>query len=198
MPETCPPNGTNGFKDDFNDGTIGPAWDTTLYGVTVAEVGGELVFDMNLDPAGTFGKVQTMASYDLTACRAVVRVTGVPDPLGYAALVLYLASDNTSYLEIIESDAELTFKYWLTGNSHVLATIPYDAALHAWWRLRESGGAVYWETSADGKVFTSHATLMPPPFPVTELQLSLTTGAGASMTPPAGGGHFDDLNLPPP
>ena len=36
-----------------------------------------------------------------------------------------------------------------------LKSIPYDAVAHAYWRIRESGGTIYWEVSPDGGFWTT-------------------------------------------
>jgi hypothetical protein len=43
------------------------------------------------------------------------------------------------------------------GIETMFANIPYSPTAHLWWRLRETGGTFYWETSADGQVWRVQA-----------------------------------------
>jgi len=68
---------------------------------------------------------------------------------------------------------------------------PYDPVEHAWVRIREASGTVYWDTSPDGATWTNRRTLATPSWVTTNL-----CSAGFD-TNRANGSHyaeFDNLN----
>jgi hypothetical protein len=70
--------------------------------------------------------------------------------------------------------------------------VPYNANDHRYWRFRESGGQVYWETSSDQAVWNIQAQMVPP-IAIESLRVELWAnlfGAGSPYKV-----HFDNLNL---
>jgi len=81
------------------------------------------------------------------------------------------------------------------------ATLPYDAAEHAWLRVRETAGTLYWETSPDGRDWTArHSDAAPAWVSDNNLQVQLLAHCSPAVT---GGGptgefaEFDDFNITP-
>src|SRR5205814_10629587 len=66
----------------------------------------------------------------------------------------------------------LRLQKWVDMDKTILADLPFDPAEHLYWRLHESAGKVFWETSADGQTFTTKA-MAEAPFPVTAFDLTL-------------------------
>jgi hypothetical protein len=79
----------------------------------------------------------------------------------------------------------------------VIGSVLYDPAQHAWWRIRESGGTLFWETAPDGKAWVVQAQLSALPFAIDVLDVDVMSGTYQSQASP-GQSHFDNLNLPPP
>jgi hypothetical protein len=80
-------------------------------------------------------------------------------------------------------------------------TIPYDPVAHAWLRVREDAGTVFWETSADGREWvTQHSDTAPSWTGENDLQVQLLAHCSPIVT---GGGptgefaEFDDFNITP-
>lgn len=63
--------------------------------------------------------------------------------------------------------------YWndaaLGGGDHQVFEIPYDPVAHRWWRIRESSGTCYWDTSPDGTNWTNQASAATPAIPLNNL-----------------------------
>lgn len=81
------------------------------------------------------------------------------------------------------------------------ATIPYDSTDHAWLRIREDAGTLYWETAADGRDWTiRHTDVSPSWVSDTDLQIQLLAHCSPAVT---GGGptgafaEFDNFNVQP-
>jgi hypothetical protein len=80
-------------------------------------------------------------------------------------------------------------------------SIPYDPAQHAWIRIREDAGTLYWDTSADGREWeTRHSDTAPSWVAENDLQVQLLAHCSPTVT---GGGptgeyaEFDGFNIPP-
>jgi len=72
--------------------------------------------------------------------------------------------------------------------------VTYSAATHAYWRVRQSGTSVYWETSPDGVNYTVQASVVTGniPFPLDAVQLEFNVKAfGAATAAPA---KYSNLN----
>lgn len=62
------------------------------------------------------------------------------------------------------------------GTVTTVGTLTYNATTHAWWRIRESSGTIYWDTAPDGSTWTnrySHSHSMA----VTGLYLNFYSGS---------------------
>ena len=70
----------------------------------------------------------------------------------------------------------------------------YDAAKDVWWRLRESGGTLFFETSADGATWTMKGQTADPPG-LDAVQVTIGAGAYRATSMP-GTAEFRCYNLP--
>lgn len=52
----------------------------------------------------------------------------------------------------------LTFSNEVGSTDANAVSITYDPVAHAWWRIRESGGTIFWETSPDSVTWTNQRT----------------------------------------
>jgi hypothetical protein len=189
-------DGTEAVKDDFDDGTLDPSW--TPYstgGIVITETGGELVIDIQPELlVGHYGEIASPA-HTLAGCQVSIHVTQIP-PDGTSGGVLVLTDGAAGdRLEMSYGNGYIGCIYWIADMPTFIADAPYDPVAHAWWRLRESGGTTYFETSPDGISYQFLASL-PNPFPVTSMRIALFGNAGPGPGP-GGEMHLDRLNLPP-
>jgi hypothetical protein len=129
-----------------------------------------------------------------------VRVTGVPtgSPNAFNQLVVAADPGLATFVEILHYGPQLAFNVWVNNNLTMsVGSVAYDSGQHAWWRLREAAGTLYWELSSDGLSYVVHAELAPPPFPLDAVYVALSAGRAGSSAVPSGSAHYDDLNLPP-
>lgn len=79
------------------------------------------------------------------------------------------------------------------GAVTTLASITYDATAHAWWRIRESAGTTYFDTSPDGSSWTNRwSAASPVAYDSMLAQAGAGTGSGT-----AGNAYVADFNVPP-
>jgi hypothetical protein len=98
----------------------------------------------------------TLAHYQLTCSQFVVKVPNVTKPVTGAQTFIYLQSSKGQANFILEGGG---FQFGpASGNSTDLG--PYDATKDVWWRLRERGGVLSFDTSADGTTWTPHGSAL--------------------------------------
>jgi hypothetical protein len=178
-PPMCPPGSVDELVDDFEDGVIDPLWSVSNEAPTqVNEQGGALTFDLGIAVMTSYSEAHTVSAYNLVDCAVFTHVTAKLDPLGpgYTGYLARLTNIDGIYLETVQVDGVLHFRYRLGGGFiEVGPTIEYEPISHAYWRFREESGTAYWETSPDASAWTirgSHAA----PFDLSSVQISLTAG----------------------
>jgi hypothetical protein len=191
----CPPETLN---DRFEDGELGVAWSRafTDVGCVVDETGGVLT----LTPTATAGsgcQVGTSTAYNLTGKSVLVRVpqmvaTGA-DILAYMRLADFAAGPS-HYVAFFQRGGMLLAQS-RTGGSETDVATPWNATDHRWWRIREAGGMVFWETSPDAASWTIRR-MAASPIALTQIVVDLSVENGVGAASP-GAAHFDDLNAPP-
>jgi hypothetical protein len=135
------------LADDFADGTVGPLWyswaDT---GAATVETGGHMAVQVQAGTADAWAGYSSASIYDLTDSALEAEVSQV----GAVYTVLEARSwDDPRAQLLVENGDTLTAAVYNTGNNGVRNTTPYVADQHRFWRIREAGGTLYWETSAD-------------------------------------------------
>lgn len=179
------------LRDDFEDDATSPLWyrwnDT---GITTSETGGEIVVDI---PAGTgtgWGGYTSRYYYDLT--EGVFDVSVLEAGGRYTNLELR-TPDGLAAQAIVEN-GELLAVVAGTADESVRASIPYDPDVHRYWRFREAGGRLHWETSSDRAAWTRlHDE--PLPFPPGHVR-GIASGGG--QLPAASAIRYGDVNLATP
>lgn len=179
------------LRDDFGDTVTGAQWYSTVgSGVRVVETAGHLAIALGTGTAGVEGRYTSRNAYDLRAssiAATVLRTTGEytaievrdPDRRGGA-----IGVERTTLVALVLDDAIETQR----------AQVAYDPARHRHWRLREAGGTLHWETSAD---LATWSLLHAEPLPMTGTLAHARLVAWGQTT--AGGeAWFDDVNLPAP
>lgn len=117
---------------------------------------------------------------------------------------LLILSDTPGTQLVFEVDAVTNLLLMATHTDFTdpaAAQLPYDPVLHAWLGIREDAGMLLWETSPDGREWTSqHSTTAPAWTADNDLQVQLL----AHCTPLVTGGppsddyaYFDQFNIRP-
>jgi hypothetical protein len=187
-----------GLVDAFN----GPAVDTSLWvewsdpDFTIGISSGVLVIAPPA-PAVTYGygNVTSQNSYDLRGCAMWVEVVAIADPS---------QNGETYFSATVDNDNKASFAIWEDGLYFTLdvgavttdtAHVTYSPTQHRWWRLREAGGTISWETSPDGHSWNNRLQAVSPAF-MDHVKLRLSAGVKAAATSP-GEAQFDNVNLEP-
>ncbi|WP_435246355.1 hypothetical protein [Streptomyces sp. NRRL F-5630] len=148
--------------DNFNDPEIGPAWGDSYGGVV--QTGGRARIPCLPQ---TYAGYQTANAWTLAGSAVYVRL--VTRPAASSATEAYAAFQVKSTVEGVSvgfTYNALTAKLRLFSNTDywddAATELAYSATDHAWLRLRETGGTVFWETAPDGAAWTTRRTLATP------------------------------------
>jgi hypothetical protein len=190
------------LTDDFNAGTVDfGRWPDTYNedpsGPDPDQSGGQARVPC---AAGYFAAFASAAIYTLDSSYAHVRV--YPPVVGGATgsvfcqlLVLSSTVGTQIVFEIDVSSNLLMMAVHVDYTDENPAVVPYNPTEHAWLRIREAGGTLYWETSADGRAWTTQHTEEAPAWvydPDLQAQLLAYRDDGASDY-----AYFDDFNITP-
>jgi len=149
------------LKDGFDDGSINTSLWTGNYGDLI-ESGGRIRIPCTTGYAG----LKSASTYTLTGSQILLRA--YPPVAGgatsAAASILVLSSTGGTDAGFIVDRAQnaigLYSRVGYADGSAVFLT--YSATDHAWLRLRETGGTLFWDTSADGVNWTNRRTASTP------------------------------------
>lgn len=170
------------LTDDFEDGVINPVLWSADPGV--AESGGHLT----ITPSVAAPVIRSIATYDAVASAVVIHIpivtaTGTTGTLATGA---YLRKDANNAVSITKQSSDVYCLKQVAGVTTAVATFAYNASTMAYWRMRESAGLFYWETSSDGVAWTNrfNTTVATNLFPLTSVWLGLYTAySGIESSP---------------
>ena len=194
-----PPTGSwcpvSELSDDFDDGVRGRPWQRGWESAecTRTEEQGQLV--LRVDGSGTtdcgYG---SSTSYDLTGRAVWVEAVQISADAGVYVL-LRLERDPQLGIEMAYGNGQLACGTRTAGVSQLFASMPYQPAVHRWWRLSEQGGTISCETSADGSSWEFRGQTANP-FDVRATDVLLIGGKDGAGSPIVTA-RFDNLNLGP-
>jgi hypothetical protein len=191
----CP---MSSLTDDFNNGMLGDQWLRSWEGQPgmLAEEGGQFVvkYPPNLE---AYAGLTSSYAFDLRGSAAVAEVPGTPASSVPAHVAMTLNGPGDNDIDMFVEEGTLKLGAKTNGNYQDLATMPYSALDHRWWRIRETDNTLYWETSPDGKAWTKRLEKTPPPVPMNVVDLEFHAGVWSPQAMP-GECRVDNLNLPPP
>lgn len=150
----CPASRLN---DDFGDGALARMWagSYSAGGATLQETGGEAVLTPPPGvPSSSVGLVGAYG-YDLTGDAIAFEVTEMLTPERGAAAFVEVSAGLGNALRIQKVGSELAYMQGAGGVFTPRKSEPFDPVRHRWWRIRESAGTTYWETSADGRTWVA-------------------------------------------
>lgn len=181
------------LTDNFNDGTVDPVLWPNSYG-PVAEVGGRARIPCNTGYTG----YKSATTYTLADSGFTLRAWPPAGGGGTSAACSILVVTTTGGTDagfIIDAAQSALGVYLRSGYSDPGAVfLTYSATDHAWLRLRETAGTLYWDTSPDGATWTNRRTATTPAWAAdSDLSLVLEAHRDAGTDDYA---EVDDLNVP--
>jgi hypothetical protein len=182
---SCP---VSTLVDHFDDGESGHLWENSFMNACCSEAVTGGVLTMSTD--GTVGKAaqRSSAAYNLTGDHIAVAVPMAPGGASRAGFLLWRANNDALVFEVRATTLGVT--QTIGGTTTNLVSVPRDPSVR-YMQIRESGGMVYLESSAD-RVTWQQTYSAPPPFPIDNIGISIQGGIlGAPST--ADSLSFDDL-----
>lgn len=172
--------------DTFPGSSFAAHW-TTLYG-TYSVSGGVARITSQVGYSGAL----TNSGLSLIGRRVVIEAWKDTDPDPVA--------NNTEIYLSFRTDvgSDVSVSVWQNDiifiGAGANASVTYNATTHRWWRIREFGGTVYWDTSSDGITWTNRKTEATSGFTLTSGHVEIGAGRSAGTS---NLGYFDNLNNAP-
>jgi hypothetical protein len=188
---------TETLTDNFDDGTVDAVKWPSNFGV-VSETGGRA--RVTCDTSWTAFVSDNI--YSLQGSYVVVQVfpmalTGATVECWAQLLVQtqVAAVFNDIGMECDRVNGNLKMFLRNDYNDPTQTTIAFSDTDHAWWRIRETGGTVFWDTAPDGLTWTNRKSQTSPAWindGIQELVLECHRNNGTNNF-----AEFDNFNLPP-
>lgn len=124
---------------------------------TISEAGSILISQSNSKLIFTFpasstsstrGIVTTKNTYNFTGQDCFIKVTTVPIANSVINSELAIIIDSDNYFSFIYRDSLLRMFRNIAGSGTTVGTFTYNSTTHLYWRIKEAGGIIYWETSS--------------------------------------------------
>jgi hypothetical protein len=149
--------------DDFDDGQIDTSKWATVYGGTV-EVGGRARIPV---APGVNAGLRSAQSYSLAGSQVAAKLATAPaangSSSGAASMWVHSTTAGTRVGWLFNPATQMLFADNQVGFGDAgHPSFPYSPIEHAWLRVRETGGTVYWETSGDGREWTVRRSVATP------------------------------------
>lgn len=194
--DTSAPAATATLTDDFPGSSLDVTkWVASINGGTVTVGSGVLTITNPNSTAFTGQLITSLIDYDLTGSYLVVNVEQVGNTATDEDTNVYVVvgSDFNYRLMFTQENGNLKARKVIAGTFTDVASVTYNATTMAWWRIRESGGTIFWDYSADGKSWTN-LTSLTNPFGITTVTIDIEVFEQTSIASP-GSGIFDNVNL---
>jgi hypothetical protein len=181
------------LSDDFNDNSLDATkWYEWTAG-DVSETGQAL--NITSTTAASYKGMDSVSTGDLTGLTAYVEVAHILTGLTSAGTYFQLTADASNNINIYVNSADITASKTDGGVYSTVSAIPYNPAVHRWWRIRESGGVIYYDYSASGFIWVNF-TSTTVNFSVKALMVSLFIGTDGANTL-TDTAIFDNFNVAP-
>jgi len=180
------------LQDRFDDGVVDPVLWPQSYGDPL-EAGGR----GRVPCAAGYAALRSASSYTLARSQVSARVS--PPTAGGAtsaacSLLVLSSVGGTDAGFVIDAAQGAMGLYQRVGYAEAGAVfLSYDPVAHAWLRLREDDGSLFWETAPDGRTWTVRRT-SPSPVWTADANLSLLFEAHRD-TGTADYAEIDDVNI---
>ncbi len=141
------------LADDFEDGDYDDLWDGYSSSGEAVQSGGELQLTSGVST--NYGGVLSDRFFDFREGSVAVEVTSVTDPATPVRTELQVRRSDSKILVMRQQGNALVFLKSVNGGAE-LGRVAWDATEQRWWRIRHHEESVFWETSPDGAVWSTH------------------------------------------
>jgi hypothetical protein len=171
--------------DRFDTGVLD---DQYFHTACITQVGGELVAAPRAgQEAADYCLVFTRTTYHLTCDSVSLQLTESVAPELGVQTVMYIGNTDDQVVHIVVERGGIAMEEAPAG--------PLDLTNGGWWRLRETGGTLHFDTAPDGIAWEQRAEI-PTPFSLDDAQISLGAGTYKAVAGP-GRARFRCLNTGP-
>lgn len=152
------------IKDAFHGTSLDTSkWgDATAGGATISytTTGASLNFPASSTTSTLAEFYSAGSDPSLLGSYSYVRVLEVPDASAVQATALFqlVVDDGTGDDVYWQYQLGNLYAVYSNPTFHTLYSVAYNSTTHKYWRIRESGGTTYWDTSADGLTWTNRAS----------------------------------------
>lgn len=186
------------LADDFNDNnTDRTKWTQANAGVVaINETNGQLLITATPSTAGSnYGGYNSKTGnvYSLIGGSFTIEVPQVTNTATNALTQVNVTYDSSNFIGFQQKGGTLYAFKVVAGVTTNVSTAAYNATNHRWWRIRESGGTTYWDTSTDGLTWTNF-TSTANPITLTIVKYAYFAGTLASIASP-GAAIFDNVSI---
>jgi len=184
--------------EDLQDNFPGSSVDTTKWtAYNNATVASSTLTLTDTASSTLYSGIQSNVLYDLTGSYLLAHCTngGLQATSTQAMILVQISANNTAALII--NNGNLIAQSQVAGSYVNQGTIAWVGATMSWLRIRESGGTIFWDYSADGLTWTNLASFTKPVgWDITQVQAVVQEGAFATTDPQATS-TWQSINLPP-
>jgi hypothetical protein len=140
------------------------------------------------------------ASYDFIGSSLVAQVTPPAVGTGTREIFMEISGVTTAQqkLNFYVSGTTFAARYMIGGTPTVVRSVTWNPATYGnWWRIRESAGTIYWDTSLDGITWTNFTSVATSTITWSLNQVSIGFSCGYFGTETADNGFIDNVNVAP-
>lgn len=145
--------------------------------------------------SSTDGDITSASTYNLTSSYLYMHVLAVPSSGTSANAEMRIYTNSSNWFRWVYEAGTVYAQRRVAASTTSVASFSYNAALHSWWKIQESGGVITWYTSSNGVTWDSKATYSHS-MTITAMTVLLAGTCFQNETNP-GTFYFDDFNSPP-
>ncbi len=184
------------LQDNFDGGFNLTVWsksDNSADATKVTTSNGRIRVDHTA--TSQYNAYSTAVPYNLTGSYFYTQIYDFGDQtITSHEVILSLYKDGTNAIWITASSGLLSaFKQVSGVQNQVGASINLDKSLHQWFRIRESGGTIFFDTSGNAVTWTNRWSLANP-FAITAMYAQIQSGCWQNESN-ASYGIFDNFNI---
>jgi hypothetical protein len=192
--DPCSGSAVSTLADNFNDNQVSSLWVPYQISATAQEVNHQVEIVVP-GPINKFAGFVSAGSYTLLGCHASMAILQSPQ---HPNTVTHMSlspdpSSGADLAEVQQIGKSLYFVLVVGGVTTDACKIPYLPMAHRYWRIREIGGELLWETGPDGVAWVIQRREKTPAF---ASSVRVDFGVIPIAADTMGKGVFDDFDLP--